>query len=47
MFPPKVSILSLGQAPWTQKPTRHSGMNRRMANDVWSIPDTAPRAYSD
>jgi len=46
-FPAQVSILSLGQAPRTQKPTRRSGMNRRIANDAWSIPDTAPGHYSD
>jgi len=45
-FPRQVSILSLGQAPRTQKPTRRSGMNRRIASDAWSIPDTAS-GYSD
>lgn len=46
-FPPSLAILSLGQTPRTLKPTRRSGMNRRTASDVLSIPDTEPGLYRD
>ena len=46
-FLPRMAILSLGQAPRTLKPTRRSGIHRRIANDALSIPDTKPGLYAD